>query len=372
MKSNIYSKIISNVLLIALLLCCLTVVSCHNNARKLEYEVNDDGETCTIIGIGTYSSKELVIPNIIDGYRVTAIADYAFQGTDIETFSGADGITTIGKYAFQNCKQLRTAVIPAGVTKIGEHCFEYCENLHTVDLPSNLKIIEAFTFAECKSIETIHLPEGIVSIDEKAFYFCELLESINIPDTVTEIGKMAFWWCQSLQSVTIPDSVTTIGGAAFGACCSLTEFYIPISVIDIGASPLFANELLEIKVDENHPILSSVNGDLYYKNNTVFLNYSCGKKDSSLTIPTGVRDISSLSLGGALNLTTIYLPGTVKYIGSGIFHGTPNIETVYYDGTIRKWKSIVKEKDWNAKTESVFTIVCTDGTIAMDGTVTYN
>ena len=372
MKSNIYLRILSTILFMALILSCFVIVSCSDGSRGLEYRVNSDGKTCTVTGLGTYSSKYLIIPNNIDGYKVTEIAEYAFQGTDIETFSGADSITTIGKYAFQNCKQLRTVVIPNSVTEIGEHCFEYCESLHTVDLSSNLKTINSHTFAECKSIEMIQLPEGIVIIDEKAFYFCELLKSINIPNTAREIGKMAFWSCQSLQSITIPDSVTTIGGSAFGVCYSLTEFYIPTSVIDIGVSPLFANELVEIKVDENHSFLSSINGDLYYKNNTVFVNYACGKLDTSLIIPTGVREICALSLGGALNLTTIYIPSTIKSIGSGIFHASPNIEVLYYDSTVEDWKKILKAPDWNENTESVFTIVCADGTIAMDGTVTYN
>ena len=150
MKSNFYLRLTANIL--SVVLCCFTIVSCANGSRGIEYVVNSDGKTCTITGIGTYSSKYLIIPDDIDGYKVTVIADYAFQGTDIETFSGPDSITTIGKYAFQNCKQLRTAVIPNSVTEIGEHCFEYCESLHTVDLSSNLKNIEAFTFAELRRL----------------------------------------------------------------------------------------------------------------------------------------------------------------------------------------------------------------------------
>ena len=48
------------------------------------------------------------------------------------------------------------------------------------------------------------------------------------------------------------------------------------------------------------------------------------------------------------------------------------IETIYYDGTVMEWTQIEKKDNWNEDTKSTFIIICTDGTIAMDGTVTYN
>ena len=78
-----------------------------------------------------------------------------------------------------------------------------------------------------------------------------------------------------------------------------------------------------------------------------------------------------MAFSGCFNLNTIYIPQSVDYIGNYIFYASPNIETVYYDGTISEWKAIQKTLSWKI-TPSVFTIICTDGTIAMDGTVTYN
>ena len=39
----------------------------------LAYEVNSDGATCTITGIGTYADINIQIPATINGYKVTSI-----------------------------------------------------------------------------------------------------------------------------------------------------------------------------------------------------------------------------------------------------------------------------------------------------------
>ena len=380
MKSNLLFKTIFRVLLVLLLSCCiLALSSCLNdisqsipNDEKLEYSINADGNTCTITGIGTYSSKDLVIPENIDGYTVTAIAEYAFQGTDIETFSGADTITWLGIGAFKDCKYLNKVIMPLGVYDISPYCFENCESLSVVQFSPNLKIIEHAAFAYCYSLTSISLPEGIYEIDDYAFYICINLSSINIPSTVKTIGGFAFGGCQSLEEIIIPDSVTFINTGAFFECFTLKELYIPASVKRIGECLIGYTKLTEIKVDPKSSDLSAIDGNLYRSDNRTLINYAPGKTDTSFKIPEGVTVIASGAFIGSLNLTTIYIPNTITSIKSVALGATPNLETLYYDGTINEWNSIIKAEDWNADTKSTFIIICTDGIIAMDGTVTYN
>ena len=372
MKSNFRSKIISSFLLLVLLIGCLSTTSCLIPFEKLEYIVNSDGKTCTITGLGTYSSADLVIPSHIGKYEVAAIADYAFQGTDVETFSGPDTLTTIGKYAFYNCQRLQIAEIPTNVIEIGEHCFEYCENLRNITLSSQLTKIGDSTFACCSNIDIIDLPDGIVTIGENAFLGCKRITSVNLPNTLKTIGVLAFSGCASLKSITLPDSLTTIEKMAFFQCISLEKIYIPASVVRIGGGPFSYNNSTQIQVDENNLIISSINGDLYYNHNQLFLQYACAKTDIYFEIPEGVVEIGGLSFGGAINLTEIAIPNTIKVIGSYVFLGANNITALYYNGTVADWNNIEKAYNWIEKTESVFSIICTDGTIDMDGTVTYN
>ncbi len=372
MKSNIYSRITSKILIAVLMLSCIAIVACTDGNNGLEYKVNSDGKTCTITGLGTYSSKDLVIPSHIGGYKVTAIADHAFQGTDIETFSGPDSITTIGRCAFKGCKQLKTAFLPDNITEISEFCFESCDNLYYIQLPQKLKHVGKSAFSLCTSLVEIELPEGVLTIEEKAFYWCERMTSINFPQSLQTIGEIAFGGCKSLQEVVLPDFLMTIGKGAFTLCYSLKEVHIPASVMLIGAFPFGHNNLIKITVDEYNTTLSSINGDLYYNNDRILINYACGKSLISFQIPEGVEELGSLSFSGSINLVDIFIPNTVKFIGSSIFWGANNIKLLHYEGTVNEWKNIFKPDNWNSNTESTFTIICTDGTIAMDGTVTYN
>ena len=321
------------ILTICLTLCMCAIVilivlinSLYPDSRGLEYKINADNTTCTITGLGTYSSKDLVIPDTIGDYEVTAIADYAFQGTDIETFSGGKNLTRIGMDAFHNCSELKKVDLPIGITEIGYGAFDLCVRM----------------------------------------------TEINIPNTVKTIGGNAFCACTSLKSIIIPDSVTCIESGAFGYCVSLTSICFPASIRSVGEGLVGNNSLTTIDVDTNSPVLSSIDGNLYANFSRVFISYACAKPDSSFDIPKTVVRIGTLSFAGCLNLKTISIPKTVDSIGTGIFFMSPNIETIYYDGTVEDWRRIDKEADWNANTESIFTIICTDGTIAMDGTVTYN
>ena len=63
-----------------------------SSVGTLNYSVNSDGTTCTIRGKGTYNSKDLVIPETIGNYTVTAIGSRAFYWEDSFDSGGFSGI----------------------------------------------------------------------------------------------------------------------------------------------------------------------------------------------------------------------------------------------------------------------------------------
>jgi hypothetical protein len=120
--------------------------------------------------VGDYAPKEITIPTVSHGERITSIGDRAF--------------------VYHGFYPLLTSVtIPNGVTSIGDSAF-YGNQLTSVTIPN-----------------------GVTSIGNSAFYGNQLT-SVTIPDSVTSIGNSAFYGNQ-LTSVTIPDSVTSIGDYAF-------------------------------------------------------------------------------------------------------------------------------------------------------------
>lgn len=63
--------------------------------------------------------KKIVIPASINGYRVTSIADGAFEGSKLTDVIISDGIEYIGWFAFGNCSALKSITIPSSITSIG-------------------------------------------------------------------------------------------------------------------------------------------------------------------------------------------------------------------------------------------------------------
>ena len=112
-------------------------------------------------------------------------------------------------------------VIPDGVTTIGKTAFYECRSLTSVTIPDSVTVIGKNAFAYCSSLTSVTIPDSVTEIGDMAFFSCRSLISVTISDSVTAIGKTTFFRCYSLTSVTIPNSVTVIGENAFACCYSL-------------------------------------------------------------------------------------------------------------------------------------------------------
>ncbi len=76
----------------------------------------------TVTGYGG-EDTQLVIPASIDGHRVSAIADGAFENSSVKSVIVSDGIETIGWFAFNGCVSLRSVTLPSSVRSIGYSAF---------------------------------------------------------------------------------------------------------------------------------------------------------------------------------------------------------------------------------------------------------
>ena len=332
------------------------------------------GSTNTIVA-DTFPTE---IANLRTGFdysnnEITSIPDYAFYGCEDLNSVDCYNLTSIGTGAFENCKKLKSVILYEDVTSVGENAFKDCnENLiiyykgtsipdgwHEDWNPNNYPVLcgelietwdvsatetdnvtaelygtsdDRYTlfiygngnmkdyssssnipwYSCCGNIKNAIVSNGVTSIGEYTFYDCTNLTSINIPDSVISIGKYAFSYCTSLTSINIPDSVTSISDSAFYGCTNLTSINIPNSVTSIG--------------------------------NYTFKNCT--------------------------NLTSINIPNSVISISEYTFYNCESLISISYTGTIAQWNAITFCTDWNYNTPE-YTITCTDGTIAKDGTITY-
>ena len=90
------------ILILVLMLTVPALSSCDKNSGKgsvgLVYTVNEDGKTCSVSEIGSCTDTDIVIPKKNpDGYRVTAIGDWAFGGcSDLTSVTFPNSVTSIG------------------------------------------------------------------------------------------------------------------------------------------------------------------------------------------------------------------------------------------------------------------------------------
>lgn len=76
---------------------------------------------------------------------------------NIKSVEIANGITSIGNFAFNNCSALTTVTIPKSITKIGEGAFSYCSALESVTIPANVTAIGNHAFTGCTACTDVYM-----------------------------------------------------------------------------------------------------------------------------------------------------------------------------------------------------------------------
>ena len=208
-----------------------------------------------------------------------------------------DYVTSVGDWAFYDCRSLTNITIPNSTTSIGDSAFYDCRSLTNVTIPNSTTSIGDSAFNNCRSLNSVEIGDSVTLIGDWAFYDCRSLTSIVIEGNVISIGDYAFSKCISLASVTIGDSVTSIGDYAFSYCERLTN----------------------INVSENNTAYKSMDGDLYTKDGKTLIQYAIGKTATSFAIPDIVNLIGDRAFSDCISLTSIVIDGNVISIGDSAF-----------------------------------------------------
>ena len=161
------------------------------NEDNLTWKLDADG-TLTISGTGTMKDYD---------YNNNPSPANQKKGS-VKKVVIKDGVTSIGNFAFYNCKSLTSITIPDSVTSIELAAFNNCNNLTSITIPDSVTSIGDSAFELCNKLSSITLSNNITSIGNWAFHGCPLT-SITIPDSVTSIGAMAFYSCSNLQTISL-------------------------------------------------------------------------------------------------------------------------------------------------------------------------
>ena len=313
----------------------------------------------------------------LDGGNLTifgsgAMYDYEYPncgpwGNGIKLVSFEGSVTSIGNYAFHECKLSASVSIPDSVTSIGIWAFYNCKFLPSVSIPDSVTSIGTEAFRACASMKSVSIPDSVTSIGQQVFANCTSLKSVSIPDSVTSIGYMAFVNCTSLASLDIPDSVTIIGEYAFAGCTSLSSVSIPDSVRSINNAfsrirfldesgknlPHTSEGLRGFSYEGHDGVLmrvtdsTIVSGGLVFKldrssgTDAVLIGYS--EQMAHLVVPAAIsyagKDYAVSSIGpmafyGLAELVYADL-GSVSEIGMKAFARCPSLESVSFGDSLK-------------------------------------
>ena len=325
--------------------------SCGNS---LTWNLSDG--VLTISGSGAMYNYDMV------NYGTKQRAPWYADREKITCIILSDGVTSIGTYAFDSCRKLKTVFIPDSVTKIScdsktspfRNCNEdaliFCgsksapsgwsDSWNNADSSDQLRVYWGTQESHVRfwaglnpSQSSVKIPDGITVIPANAFAEFSTLKTVKIPDSVTRIDENAFENCDALRWVYIPDSVTVISAEG--------KYDGPFN--------LCSEELLVCcEADEAPDGWGS-----YWKTLSSFdysyatVSYGCTETDfdfwssvsrsqSALDIPNGVTKIFYNVMNGATALRSVKIPGSVACIEHNAFAGCTGLTEVHIPATVTR------------------------------------
>ena len=289
------------------------------------------------IGYNTASSKPsgtVVIPDKVNGRRVTRIAEAGFYNCDkLTNVVVPDSVTSAGANAFAGTPFLngqsgpvkyagkvavycasnaKNVTVKDGTLGLADRLFTLAEDLKTVSLPDSLINLGSMTFAECTKLTSVNIPSGVTVIGSGVFNNCASLSSVSVPSGVTAVGSYAF----ANSGITSADlsNVTEIGKGAFeGSKLGADSVKSGSGYVDIGARA-FADTAFYSALG-NEKYLGSV-------------LIGCGKDIESVTVRDGTTAIADMAFSSCKALKSVTIPGSVKTIGEDAFFNCPKLRSV--------------------------------------------
>ncbi|MDE6407089.1 MAG: leucine-rich repeat domain-containing protein, partial [Anaeroplasmataceae bacterium] len=214
--------------------------------------------------------------------NTSTVINYALSGlTELEEVNFADGLTTIGNYAFSN-SGLKSITIPSTVTSMGVSIVSGNARLKTAIINSSM-------------------------ITNESFKGCTTLTDVRINGTNVIVGNNVFENCTGLRSIAFGKNVLSVGTATLAGCSSLEL----LSIANLG-------------IESNH--------NLAYLFGTIavtgmVLNTGLDINDQTLTryLPSGLSvnfvgtEVSSYALNGLTAISGLSIEEGVNSIGDYAF-----------------------------------------------------
>jgi len=375
---------------------------CGAEGDNVQYDLNITTGTLTISGTGAMADYN-TLDNRAPWYELR---------NSITSIKICDGVTHVGKYAFNGCSTATEVWMSTTVTGCGASAFLNCSDLTKVKYGKTGSTILSYAtdwaqieFANYqanplssahvlqvyKATSTIPAFSNVTSLENRnisaikpyAFYCCTTLTNAVLPATVETIGGDAFYGCTNLSSVTLPDALTTIGKEAFKNCSTLTSITIPENVTTMtchsgnttysifgGCTNLTtivwnarncASDYIRVGTSSGNNygtpfsgIYSQITSITFGENVERIPNFLCYHMDhlTSVTIPASVTNIGTEAFDACSGTMSVICEGaTPPTLASGVF-SSPSTKKLYLPHDIDIKAAYRAASGWSSFTEA--------------------
>ena len=359
------------------------------------FEYSDENEYsqyATIIGLGTCTDKDVVIPSVHNNLPVALVTTNTFKNNDfVETITMPYSIIETYQMQFDGCTKLKSVTFPGNSrTYLRSYVVNNCPEVEEIDLPKNMYSELSTMAANCPKLKTIHIHDGtiisqnyslfsecpavqtyviddesdsftvdngllynkegtflyscptskvgainllttVTEIGTYAFLDCLNITSVALPTTLTKIGKGAFYNCQALYSINIPNQVTEIPEYMCFNCTSLYSVVLPNSITKIGHWAF--EECNAVEEFHVHDSVTTFGENVFGVFQNVYYHGSLENWMANFSRFNQYFTAIHLYLDGSYyEATSITIPGTIETIPYNSFKGSSIVNVVIQDG----------------------------------------
>ena len=277
-------------------------------------------ETLNVSANGTYTPGQGV-----DGYS-QVVVDVPAPGWDQKSFTEGNieiinldnSASFVASSAFNGNTTIKTVNLPYA-TSVGDYAFFQCKALTQVSLPV-CKSIGKSAFAYCQNLNQVSLPVCSY-LNNRVFHYCNFLRQVSLP-VCSYIGDRVFDTCMRLSRITIGYSgVCSLNNSnAFDntqITSSTGSIYVPTSLVDAYKSAsnwsYFSTQIFPI-----------IEPSLSFDSTTGLLSGNCSVLISSVEINSFLSDNNI----DRASITQISLPYLTYFAGFETFAGCSNLISV--------------------------------------------
>lgn len=263
-----------------------TKITLPETLRKME---NNPFSGCSKLSIENNSSAYFIKDDVIyNGFKTSVVGTLNKIVSDNLVL--LEGIKTINRNSFWNCKGIKKIVLPESLEDIGYNPFVGCSNIHFESKSQNYIVDDGILYNKnmskiiCypawKAETDVYIPDSVTALERGAFSGCKNMTSINLHN-VNVINKSCFTNCTSLKEIYISDLIGYIGEWAFGHCSSLEKVSVKEGTIIDNNAFSNCNASIEFRKEVSNYLFES---DNKFTLQAMQKNYE-GKIDSILIDP---------------------------------------------------------------------------------------